>query len=130
MKESVEYQHTLLTVRKIADGYPGTKVYSDWRCFDADAQRAMGAGTGFEFPDDEAYKAALLEVEKQAKGFWLHPDSLRFFREDSLIFVRRPNCYYCGEVYADHVGRMRKCLFSPTNYSDNHAHLLKAVDRA
>ena len=128
MKESIEYQHTLLTVRKIAEGYPDTKIMTEWRCFDADAQRAMGPGTGFEFVDDIVYMNALVEVEKQMKGFWLHPDSLRFFRADSLIFVRRPNCHNCGEVYMEHV--RGKCLFVSTNYSDNYALLLKAVDRA
>lgn len=127
MKESIEYQHTLLTLRKIAENYPRTKILTEWRCLDADAQQAMGPGTGFEFADDVMYQSARVDVEKEAKGFWLHPDSLRFFREDSLIFVRRPNCHNCGGVYMEHV--RGKCLFVSTNYSDHYAPLLKAVDR-
>lgn len=123
MTESIEYQHTLLTLRQIALGYPGTITHVDWRCFDDDDQRAMGPGTGFEFADDDAYRAAYAEIGKQAKAFWLHPDTLRFFREDSLIFVRRPNCHNCGGVYAEHVlckGRALKCLFESTDYCDSY----------
>jgi hypothetical protein len=129
MIESVEYQHTLTTLRRIAKQYPNTSTIGDWRCFDADAQRAMGPGVGFELADDDKYKAMVARVEKVAKGAWLHPDSLRFFREDSLIFVRRPNCSNCGEVYHEHHGTDAKCLFSSTNYNDFYAPLLKAVSR-
>lgn len=126
--ESIEYHHTLLTLRKIAENYPCTTIFMEWRHFDADAQRAMGPGVGFGFADSVMYLAAATDVEKQMKGFWLHPDSLRFFMEYCLIFVRRPNCHNCGEVCMEHV--RGKCLFVSTDYSDNYAPLLKAVDRA
>ena len=133
MKESIEYQHTLLTLRGIIKGYPGATVRDSFYSFDVETIRALGSGTSFVFESLDDFKAARLDVEKQAKGFWLHPDSLRFLEDVITIFVRRPNCHNCGEVYAEHAsfkGQDGKCLFLSTNYSDNYAPLLKAVDRA
>lgn len=132
MIESIEYQHTLRTLRKIAEGFPNTSVRNVFYSFDVETMRALGDGTSFVFDSLEDFGAARLEVEKQVKGFWLHPDSLRFLEDVVTIFVRRPNCYNCGAVFAEHVsckGQVGKCLFMSTAYSDNYAPLLKAVDR-
>jgi hypothetical protein len=84
---------------------------------DGDILAALGAGYCFMADDPAEHYRVTKGLDDLYRAGLIHGDEIRYFPDNAMIVVRRPNCASCKETYDDHMPD-GKCLLQATYYHD------------